>query len=433
MNNVKFMLEKADKIVIGLSGGADSVALTHILCSEYTAKKLICVHVNHGIRGDEASRDEQFTVDFCKKLGVEVHVVHADVKQIAKEQGISEEECGRNIRYSEFNKLVGENGVIATAHNADDNAETVLMNLVRGTGIKGMCGIPPIRGNIVRPILNLSRDNIEKYCAENGLNYVIDSTNLTNDYSRNKVRNLIFPLLKEINNSAIENINRSSSIFDETYYFIENIAKNTLKNVSDKYGIDTEKLNRYDEFTIKQVVSQYLKEKAIFNAEQKHIDELYKIIRNKSGAVVLPSNKKISISQNILSINTPKTQEDITILLENEVEYMGKLLSIKKITEFYVNNDKFLFTSLIDCDKIKNDISVGKRREAERFTAVKRNTKTLKKLFNEAKIPVFNRDDIAIIRDGDEIVYIEGFGVDKKYMVTDKTKNVAQIIISKGE
>ena len=175
------LLNNGDSVLVGLSGGADSVCLTHALWSlkdEFDIK-LYTAHINHGIRGEEAKRDELFAENFSKKLGIECFVLNADIPQIAKDTNVSEETAGRNVRYNFFNKLCEKYDInkVATAHNRNDNAETLIMNFMRGSTTNGLCGIPYVRGNIIRPILNVSRDEIEKYCSDNGLEYMTDSTN----------------------------------------------------------------------------------------------------------------------------------------------------------------------------------------------------------------------------------------------------------------
>ena len=219
------MLENCDRIVVGLSGGADSVCLLSVLNSlkaEY-GFSLIAAHINHGIRGAEAQRDEESCKKLCEKLNVPLEILHADIPKLSKQQGIGEEECGRIVRYDFFRSLAGKRGKIATAHNLNDNAETLLLNLVRGAGSKGACGIPPVRDNIIRPLIETDRESIEKYCQENNLQYVTDSTNLECEYSRNKIRIKVLPTLCEINQNAVGALSGFSLRMREQEAFLESI------------------------------------------------------------------------------------------------------------------------------------------------------------------------------------------------------------------
>ncbi len=194
------MIRPGDEIVVGFSGGADSVCLLFSL-KELKAilgiKSLMAVHINHGLRGEEARRDEDFCRELCRDWSIDFEAVHADVRGLARELGLSIEEAGRKVRYESFSARLSGKGAIATAHHADDCAETILLNLARGTGLRGAAGISPKNGNIIRPLCFLSKQEILAYVEGRKLSYVTDSTNLTNEYTRNVIRNEILPLFSE--------------------------------------------------------------------------------------------------------------------------------------------------------------------------------------------------------------------------------------------
>ena len=195
------LFTQGDRIAVGVSGGADSVALLRFLAvlrEEYRWELIVC-HIHHGLRGAEADRDEQFVRELAGQLGLPYAVRHIDAAALALENHLSVEEAGRNARYAFFAETAGEGGRIATAHTLDDTIETVLMNLIRGTGLHGLCGIPRTRGNIVRPLLDVTRAEVEEYLALLGQPYCTDSTNLSDDYTRNRVRHDILPRLRELN------------------------------------------------------------------------------------------------------------------------------------------------------------------------------------------------------------------------------------------
>ena len=195
------LFTQGDRIAVGVSGGADSVALLRFLAqvSGQFGWRLTVCHVHHGLRGTEADRDEQFVRELAGQLGLPYAVRHIDAAALALENHLSVEEAGRDARYAFFAETAGEGGRIATAHTLDDTIETVLMNLIRGTGLHGLCGIPRIRGNIVRPLLDVTRAEVEEYLALLGQPYCTDSTNLSDDYTRNRVRHDILPRLRELN------------------------------------------------------------------------------------------------------------------------------------------------------------------------------------------------------------------------------------------
>ena len=258
----KNLLKAGDVCIVGVSGGADSICLLTVLAGlrEKMELKLYAVHVNHMIRGTEADADESYVAEYCKKLGIPCDCYHIDVPQLAKEQKLAEEEAGRNARYEAFARAADKYGItdykVAVAHNKNDVAETVLLNMVRGTGIAGMAGIPVKRDRIVRPLLSCTRQEIEAYLEQQEIQYCTDSTNLENDYARNKIRNRVIPALNEINTQAAAHISQAAAYaaMYDTYvtkqvgYFLDEhmeIRKQTGK--TDAYVLEIRKLREQDE------------------------------------------------------------------------------------------------------------------------------------------------------------------------------------------
>ena len=234
------MFSKNDTVIVGVSGGADSVMLLHVLntIKEDYKLNLIVAHVNHKIRKGTAERDADFVENLCEKMGLEFHLKEISIPKVAEVFSISEEEAGRKVRYDFFSELAGFNGKIATAHNANDNVETVLMRFMRGTGVKGLSGIPFVRNNIVRPILNISREEIEQYIKENNLTHITDETNFENIYTRNKIRLDLIPFIKEnFNPNLINTVNDNILTYKEDAdYFDKEVEKLFKSSVKKKNG-----------------------------------------------------------------------------------------------------------------------------------------------------------------------------------------------------
>ena len=295
------LIENNDKIVVAVSGGPDSISLLNIL---YELKYNICVaHVNHGLR-ENAIIDQEYVYDFCKKRGIPCFIKQVKLKEI--QNGMTLEEAGRKIRYEFFNEVMDKAKCtkIATAHNSNDNAETVIMNIIRGSGISGLKGIEPIRGKIIRPLIETTRKEIEKYCIENDLNPRHDESNDEDIYTRNKVRLKLIPYIEEnINSNVIKNINRLSSIVLEEEKYIE---KETQKAYEDsliavkenKIICDLKKFNSLDIVLRKRLIIKFIIN-LLGNAkdiEKVHIDDIIKLCKNNVGGKFLMPNKNIKIT-----------------------------------------------------------------------------------------------------------------------------------------
>lgn len=308
------LINENDKVLIGVSGGPDSICILHILNKlKLTLKiEIYVAHVNHMIR-KEADKETEYVKEFCKNLNVECFIKKIDVVKYAKEHKIGIEEAGRNIRYNFFEEVSKNIMVnkIVTAHNSNDNAETVLLNIIRGSGLSGLKGIEPIRENkYIRPLIQTERIDIEKYCIENKLQPKIDKSNLDNEYTRNKTRNLLIPYIKkEFNSNIINTINRLSEIVSaENEYMeetaikrfneiciIENINNNLISE--NQVVLDLKKFNNL-ELVIKRRVILYTIKKVIGNTlgiEKVNVDEIVKLCENNIGNKYLRPNKNLKV------------------------------------------------------------------------------------------------------------------------------------------
>ncbi len=413
------LLENGDTVIVALSGGADSVTLLHILNSvkELYNLTLRAAHLNHGIREEEADRDEDFVRKLCESMGVPLDVRREDIPAIAKECGKSEELCGREARYAFFDALSEQYGAkIATAHNRDDHAETVLWNLVRGAGLSGLCGIPVRRGEIIRPLLGCSRAQIEAYCAEHQLAYVTDSTNLTAAYTRNRIRLEVMPILRQLNENAEGNIVRTAQIARQVDEYFNDISEKELKSCRIDGGYDCEKLLELPE-AVRGYAIKRIADDAHAPMDHRHVVLVTQAMRD-GGAVELGGGYTAVCAQRILRIVADHSKKKAieSVLLRDfpgavrveikggEVFRNGKPIPRQKINKLFVNN-------LIPCAIITDETIVRVRREGDTFRDSRRGvTKSLKKLFNERKIPREDRDSVPVIANGSNVIWIEGVG-----------------------
>ena len=225
------LLQKKDLILVGVSGGADSVALLRILLS--AGYNCVAVHCNFHLRGEESNRDQMFVEHLCASLGVKLEICHYDTNKYAADNKISIEMAARELRYADFERLRKEYGAacIAVAHHRDDSVETLLMNLMRGTGIRGLTGIKPKNGNIIRPLLPLQRLEIEEYLKSIGQDYVTDSTNLEADYTRNKIRLNLLPLMRAINPNTDKSIENTALHLQQAYLIYNDAVQRAIASV----------------------------------------------------------------------------------------------------------------------------------------------------------------------------------------------------------
>lgn len=300
------LINEGDKIVIGVSGGPDSICLLHLLNNlKDTLKITIYVaHINHSIR-EVADMETKYVQDFCKKIGVECFVKKEDILSLAKKQKKGTEEVGRQVRYSFFDEVLEKtnSNKIATAHNSNDRAETVILNILRGSGISGLKGIEAIRDQkYIRPLINTDRESIEKYCEENNLEPKIDETNKENIYTRNKVRNVVIPYIKkEFNQNIIKTINRLSIVATEENDYLMKITKQEYANISNiENDIITLDLKRFNnlELVIKRRLILYTINEVIHTTngiEKVNLDDIVKLCSNNIGNKYLTPIKEIKI------------------------------------------------------------------------------------------------------------------------------------------
>lgn len=302
------LIENGDKIVIGVSGGPDSITLLNVLLEIKKENiidfNVVVCHINHMIR-EEAVLDEEYVLEFCKKYNIECFVKRVDIEKISEQERIGTEEAGRIARYEFFNEILEKtsSNKIATAHTANDNAETVLMNIIRGSGTAGLKGIDSKRDNLIRPLINISREEIEEYCEINKLNPRIDKTNFENIYTRNKVRNMLIPYIKKnFNPNIIESINRLSNLSKQENEYLEKETEKIYKSIlidakNDEIILDL-KLFNLQETVIKNRLVLYTIN-ILFGTrsgiEKKHIEDIIKLCSNNIGNKFLIPNKKVKI------------------------------------------------------------------------------------------------------------------------------------------
>lgn len=406
------MLSKGDRVLIGVSGGADSIALLEFFVSVKEKYDLdICVaHIEHGIRGEDSVNDAEFVENYCKKLGVKFYLKTIDAPNLAKKAKMGVEEYSRMARYDFFNTI--ECDKIATAHNLTDNIETLLFRLARGTGLKGACSIPAVRGKIIRPFIEVSSSEIRKWCNDNNIPYRVDCTNSDSAYSRNLIRLEILPLFEKLNANYQDNIDDFISDVNEDYAFIDNYVKSIYPKIVKDNEIDLPKLNELDLPIKKRILIMFFNENG-YSLNRIHLQSVIDITL-KSG--------KSQIKENVFAISA---KGKIRLAKFNDLNKKDKFVTkILNIDEFKDKNIDFY----CDCDKIIGNITIRARQAGDRIKPAGRNvSKTLKKLFNESAYPIEKREENIVVCDDFGIVGVIGLCADERVKVDCNTAKILTI------
>ncbi|MBQ3427182.1 MAG: tRNA lysidine(34) synthetase TilS [Clostridia bacterium] len=415
-------------VLVGLSGGADSAALAHILyaLSDKYGFAVYAAHVNHGLRGVAADADEEFSRGFAESLGIPFFSLRADVRAEAARRGVSEELAGRSVRYDFFDRLAQEHGIerVATAHHKNDNAETILMNLMRGSGISGLCGIPYTRGRIIRPMLDVSRAEIEGYCAGNGIRYVTDATNLETVYTRNRVRNVLIPLMeKEFNPSVVDTITSNARLIARDEDFLNSAAEAAYTDTVKDGAADAAKLAELHTALALRVARRMIGEVTeIADVPQTAAESVLALAKGgRTGARV----DIVRGAYAVMEYGMIRIKEGVPE--KTEFEYKLRLGEKLYIPELGVT------VLAEECDGMSRDgaeyfgaapdadIRVRSRRVGDRFRPWGMDgTKRLKSFLIDEKVPRDMRDRIGIVTINGEIAWVMGHRRDERFRFEKK-------------
>ena len=453
------LINKGDRVLVAFSGGPDSVCLLNMLnnLKEKFNISIGAAHINHMLRGEEADRDEEYVKEFCRQRSIPCYVKRVDINKYSKEKRMSSETAGRKVRYDFFEEIAQKEDYnkIATAHNANDQAETVLFRMIRGSGLEGLGGIKNFRDNkIIRPILCLTREEVEFYIKNNGLKPRIDKTNFEKNYNRNKIRLDILPYIKKnFNENIIETLNRMSLQFQKDNQYLEEESLklyNQYCMINNEYFIIKKDTFTNNEAIVTRVIRKSLinYSKQNFDFEMKHIYEIIELANKETGkSVNMPNGiiaeniygdivlkKNIKIDSNIYdkSIILKKS------LINNKAIMFGKY----KITfEVLDNNEenkqnikKDNFTRYFNFDKIENIITIRIRQDGDKIKPFgMKSNKKLKDIFINMKVPKELRSSIPIICFDNDIAYIAGYKISEDYKVLNTNKKILKITVQGKE
>ncbi len=437
------LLFSGDKVLIALSGGPDSVFLLHFL-NKFKKKYKIeigAVHINHLLRGKDSDRDELFCKTICDELSIPFYALKKNIKSYAKKNKMSLEVAGRNVRYDFFEKISRVNGYdkIATAHNADDNTETVFINLIKGTGIKGIAGIPVKRKNIIRPILSLTKKEILGYLEENKFEYRIDESNLSNEFERNFLRNKVIPSIhKNLNPSLSQTILKTSLNLQRLNNEIENYSKKiktNIKIVKNKSVIIPSNLFEYEnEFIISYLLKDIIDKNFSVRIESNDLKKIFLLVKKQTGKSEELSENLIAFKERgkvIIRITSSSNKnKKIIVNIGDEVIIGDKLFSITEVEAVEIKFGKSRNAEYISGDEVKNSFELRTWQEGDKFFPFgMQGTKKISDYLNDIKINSFEKKDQFVLLNDGKIVWVIGKRLDDRFKLTSNTKKVLKLCL----
>lgn len=424
------LFEKGDVVAVALSGGKDSVCLLDLLLKNANRLEISvkAINIDHSIRGIESENDSKFVKDYCDRFNVPLYFKKVDAVAYSKQNGYSLEQGARELRYLVFKEAV-ESGFctkVATAHHASDNFETVLFNLFRGSGVQGLTGIKPISNSVIRPLLDVTRQEIDEYATFNDLQFVEDSTNFVPDYTRNYIRLNLVPIILEKFSGAVNSVSRLSKTLQEEDEFLNDLASSVINKKDGNLCLST----TLNPVIFKRATILVLKELGLVKDYEKvHIESVFSLISLKNGS-------QISLPNSIICVR----EYDSVVFYKNR-EILDAPTYNFGVGEFDFNENIVKITPCkerqnglyIDANKVPKTAVIRKRQNGDTFTKFSGGTKKLKDYLIDKKIPKLKRDELVVIASGSDILAIFGVEISEKVKVENSTTNLLKLEFLKKE
>lgn len=447
-NIIKFisdnkLIESNDKLLLALSGGADSVfALTFLAKFRNKYNIRICaLHINHSLRGDESDGDEKFCWKLCDDLNIEFYSEKIDVKSIAENEKLSIEEAARNIRYKKLEEYlkISNSDKIVTAHNLDDNTETVLLNLFRGTGLKGLSGIPVKRDVIIRPFLSTGKSEIIEYLNENNIEFRVDSTNKQSEFKRNYLRNEIIPKIREnINPNVDGNILRLSQIIKNAELVLndlvtENNSKFILPNDTDL--LISKEIKTVPFHLIGEVIRRSIEEIFSVTVDYEDFINIQKLIDLQVGSKAELSQNLEAVSEREYllirkKINRENTAADIELYFNSEIKFGKRIIGCAEINldEIHYSNSKDV--EFIDADDLAEPLVVRRWKHGDKFNPLGlKGTKSVSDFLTDNKVPASSKNEQLVLLNKGRVIWVVGYRIDESVKISNKIKKAMKLWI----
>lgn len=426
------ILPKSGRILCAVSGGADSM---YLLCRLLALGfDVAAAHYNHGLRGAESDRDELFVRDFCAQKGIPFISESGDTASYALARRMGVEEAARTLRYDFLERAADSMGacVIATAHTANDNAETLLLNLARGTGLKGLGGIPPSRGRIRRPILDVTRDEVTAYLHDQGIGFVEDSTNLLDEYARNRVRHEIVPLLERVNPAFIRAANSAAGLLRRDEAYLQELAEQFIAEFGDGNSLAASALTARPW----PVASRAVRLMAGRELSAVHVEAALKVARD-GGAANLPGLRVAKTGDRLwFGARRAARIPDTVLAFPGETDVPGAGLAVRcaVFTTFPQVVHRTFNIFFFNYASICGNIILGSRREGDRFCPAGRGcAKKVRRLMRERGVPPWMRDGVPVLRDEKGVIGVFGVGEAERVSARPNCEKVLRIEIVRYE
>lgn len=435
------LLKTGDKVILAVSGGIDSMVL---LDSLYKLQNnwnltLAIAHLNHMLRDRESDEDEDFIKQISKKYNLDCYIERVNTALVAESKKLSIQETARNLRYEFLNKIRTSTGFnkIATGHNADDNTETILLNIFRGSGIQGLTGIPVFRYDIptIRPLLFATRNDIEMYALENKIPYRVDSSNLTTDYIRNLIRHEILPIIKDkINPNIAITFNRSAKLFNELEEYLDNEIKKISNDVilikrPDHLEINLNKLSIYPEFIQEYFLLKTARDFSKYDISYPTVRSIYKTTKSETGkscSIKLNTVFYKDRNKGIFKTIAPPKPFRYNIIPDKEYEFEHFLFKSQHTDKAEFTDDPN--TEYVDADLVSRNLILRNWKEGDWFIPLGLDgKKKVSDFFIDQKIPIFKKHLIPILESDGNIIWICGMKIDDRFKITENTKKILRI------
>ncbi len=439
------MLKGGERVLVGLSGGPDSVSLLHILneLKEELRLTLHALYIDHGLRPDETPREIEFCAEAAAGLDVPFGVRRVDTEGLAQRERLGIQEAARRLRYRAFEEhaLQIEADRVATGHNADDQAETLIMRLLRGAGPRGLAGIPPVRGRFIRPLIRVERSGVEKYLNERGIAFIIDASNLKRDYLRNRLRHELMPLLREYNPNLTATLCRTADILREEDRYMETVVtKSLMRLISRKTGETIElflsPLEHMEKVILRRALLRAVGEtRGLRGIGVEHVEEIISLIRSGSSGsrIYLPGGIRVIRDYSTLVITSAAPRKLGEYLLDVPGETVLKeagIVLVSSTLDSPADSGDGRNEAAFDLDMLRFPLKVRPRRAGDFFyPAGFGKRKKLQDYFVDEKVPRDLRETVPLLVSGEDIIWVVGYRMDERYRVRPSSRRTLKIAV----